>query len=106
MSYEDHETLGLKFVDEFDFREPDYSFDLYRVMFDVNRKMYRVGEDSGCSCPSPFEDFNSDADWGEPLTAKAVVAAVRAKDVEASCLNEKLACADAVEAHAKEHGLW
>ena len=106
MGYNDNETMNLEFVDEFDKSEPCYDFDLYRVMFDSERKMYWVGEDSGGSCPMPFEDFRTDADWGEPLTAKAVVTAVRATEVEPSCLSGKLACADAVEAHAKERALW
>lgn len=104
--WNDQEDLGLEFVDEFDKSEPCYSFDLFRVMFDTNRGSYRTGEDSGCSCPSPFEDFRSDADWGEPMTAREVVAEIRKVRVETECIDGKYATATSVREHATERGLW
>lgn len=53
---------NLKFVDEIYMREPDYDFDIVRVMKDDKGNHY-WGRDSGCSCPTPFEDFKSAKDW-------------------------------------------
>lgn len=46
--------FGLEIVGDFEFSEPDYSFDMC-VVWKEARGKYWVGEDSGCSCPSPFE---------------------------------------------------
>lgn len=54
--YNTPEEYGLEVVGEFDWCEPDYSFDLL-VVWKESRGKYWIGEDSGCSCPSPFEDF-------------------------------------------------
>lgn len=45
---------GLEIVGEFDWDEPCYSFDIC-VVWKERRGVYWVGNDSGCSCPSPFE---------------------------------------------------
>ncbi len=50
---------GLKQVVEVNLSEPDYSFDLLVVWkHEESGKLYWA-QDSGCSCPSPFEDYNS-----------------------------------------------
>lgn len=54
--YNQPEEYGLEVVGEFDWCEPDYSFDLL-VVWKESRGKYWIGEDSGCSCPSPFEDY-------------------------------------------------
>ena len=64
MSYENNlyyypQMNGLETVGEFDWAEPDYSFDLC-VVWKEKRGMYWVGNDSGCSCPAPFEDQTKD----------------------------------------------
>lgn len=53
--YYNPEDHGLEIVGEFDWSEPDYSFDML-VVWKEKRGQYWIGEDSGCSCPSPFED--------------------------------------------------
>lgn len=42
-------------------REPNYDFDMLVVWKNAKGELF-YGKDSGCSCPSPFEDFHSEAD--------------------------------------------
>lgn len=46
----------LDFIEDIDISEPDYSFDLLRVYVRKSDGMILWATDSGCSCPSPFED--------------------------------------------------
>lgn len=51
------EKLGLTEVAEIDWSSGSYEFD-YRVVWkDANGILY-TARDSGCSCPSPFEDYD------------------------------------------------
>lgn len=43
-------------VGEVDLREPDYSFDLLAFWVRKRDGQILYAADSGCSCPSPFED--------------------------------------------------
>lgn len=54
--YYSPEKFGLELVGEFEWSEPDYSFDTLAV-WKEKRGQYWIGEDSGCSCPSPFENI-------------------------------------------------
>lgn len=57
--YYDPESFGLKILAVVN--EPNMSYEFNMVVFwfdDLNKKIY-VGADSGCSCPTPFEDFIS-----------------------------------------------
>ncbi|MBB5167122.1 hypothetical protein [Mycobacterium sp. AZCC_0083] len=99
----------LEFVFEFEKSEPCYSFDTLVVLYDTKRKAYRIGEDSGCSCPSPFEDFRSDGDWGQPLSTADAIAYIRGltgyewqSGVSSYLIDGKRACVDAIKAHSKE----
>jgi hypothetical protein len=63
MSYDENiyyspEKLGLSTVAEIDWSDGCYQFDL-RVVWkhDASGVLY-TARDSGCSCPSPFEDYN------------------------------------------------
>lgn len=53
--YYNPEKFGLEIIGEFEFSEPSYSFDTL-VVWKEGRGRYWIGMDSGCSCPSPFED--------------------------------------------------
>jgi hypothetical protein len=55
--YYSPERVGLKIVGMVEF-EPDYSFDMFVVWEDKEGLVY-MASDSGCSCPSPFEDIRS-----------------------------------------------
>jgi hypothetical protein len=64
--YYSPEDFGLKIVNSIDFDE-DYGFDMIVVWetLEGDKRLYWA-TDSGCSCPSPFEDFHS-FDMLEPL---------------------------------------
>lgn len=54
--YYNSSDFGLDLVGEVEWSEEDYSFDLTAVWKDSTGQLY-FGSDSGCSCPSPFEEF-------------------------------------------------
>lgn len=56
--YYSPEKFGLKVLGEMSWSEPDYGFDLTVVWTDERGTLYWAN-DSGCSCPSPFEDVKS-----------------------------------------------
>jgi hypothetical protein len=47
----------LVFLTDFEWSEPDYSFDTQQFWTDTETGLVYTAHDSGCSCPSPFEDF-------------------------------------------------
>ena len=51
--------------------EPDYSFDLAWVL--GTPEGFYLGTDSGCSCPSPFENYRSLDYFTGPLTAEQAI---------------------------------
>jgi len=55
------EKLGLEIVGEAGDEDASYSFDMFVVWKDAAGKLY-YGSDSGCSCPSPFEDYREVSD--------------------------------------------
>lgn len=68
------EKSGLTIVDEID-TAGSYSFDLHVVWVDDRGRFY-FESDSGCSCPTPFEDY--DLSNMEPLTNAQVRARIAA----------------------------
>lgn len=73
MSWDDNpyynpEKHELEKVAEADLSEPNYSFDILVAWRD--EKGYYLGTDSGCSCPTPFEDYIGRQDMTGPLTAE------------------------------------
>jgi hypothetical protein len=54
--YYSPEKHGLEIVAEHDFSDGCYQFDLRVVWKDKKGRLY-TARDSGCSCPSPFEDY-------------------------------------------------
>ena len=63
--YYNPEHFGLSVVAEIDYSDGCYQFD-YRMVWRHNEtgKLY-TARDSGCSCPSPFEDYNSIESLGD-----------------------------------------
>lgn len=53
------ERLGLKVLGELEQSEPDYSFDTLCVWRRDSDGALFYATDRGCSCPSPFEDFET-----------------------------------------------
>lgn len=56
--YYQPEAFGLTTVGEVEWSEPDYSFDLTVLWKDAAGTLHWA-DDSGCSCPSPFEDYTT-----------------------------------------------
>lgn len=54
--YHQPEAFGLTILGTIERYEPDYSFDFVVVFRHEDGRLFG-GQDSGCSCPSPFEDF-------------------------------------------------
>lgn len=65
--YYDPQDFDLNVEGSFDWAEPDWSFDMLVVWSD-ERGQYWVGQDSGCSCPSPFEDVTDVNELDGPYT--------------------------------------
>ena len=60
---------NFEMVGEVELRFASYEFDLFGIFFDQDQKVYFTGNDSGCSCPSPWEDnFNPAEDLKGPWT--------------------------------------
>ena len=55
--YYNPEEFGLKQLLHIDVGG-SYEFDMFTVWYDENGKLYWAA-DSGCSCPSPYEDYTS-----------------------------------------------
>jgi hypothetical protein len=55
--YGSPEDFGLKILGELDFSSGNYEFDLTIVFQDVKTGRIYYADDSGCSCPMPFEDM-------------------------------------------------
>lgn len=120
MPYND--KTGLVHVTEFEKSEPCYSFDTFMVLFNPENKMYYYGEDSGCSCPSPFDGFSKISDYEGPFTKQQMINIVREAqskldtrktwvmvdgveiektEVEADLLDSLLASVKHIEEHAE-----
>lgn len=56
--YMQPEHFGLETVGTVSWDDEPYQFDLTIVLRDRDGRLYWAS-DSGCSCPSPFEDFTS-----------------------------------------------
>lgn len=48
---------GLEMIDSVEL-EPDYDFHIIAVWRDTETNKFYYASDSGCSCPTPFEDYN------------------------------------------------
>lgn len=59
--YYSPEDYDLTLVGSIDWNDEPYSFDLTVVWKDKDGNLYWAS-DSGCSCPSPFEDFSNKDD--------------------------------------------
>lgn len=63
------EKHGLRKLAEHELSPSCYSFDLLVAWADERGGIY-LGTDSGCSCPTPFEDYNGVEDMTGPLTVE------------------------------------
>jgi hypothetical protein len=56
--YYDPEKWGLEIVGSVQWGEPNYSFDLTVVWRNEGTGQLYYADDSGCSCPSPFDGMD------------------------------------------------
>lgn len=56
--YYNPEAYGLEIVAEIEYSSGSYEFDTRVVWKEKKAKKYWTMRDSGCSCPTPFEDYN------------------------------------------------
>lgn len=54
--YYDPQKLGFKLLAEIDYSDGNYCFDLLCVWQDLKTGELKWARDSGCSCPSPFDE--------------------------------------------------
>ena len=73
--YATPEKFRATIVGEVEWVAPCYSFDTTIVLKDEQGRFY-VASDDGCSCPTPFEDFDSLEACLGPLAAHEVAATV------------------------------
>lgn len=57
--YHQPEHFGLEIVDSVEWSDGFYQFDTTVVWRDPETGEFFYADDSGCSCPSPFEDFTT-----------------------------------------------
>jgi hypothetical protein len=62
--YYNPQNAGVRPVAALDVYDPDWDFDIFIVIQGPDGKVY-VGNDSGCSCPTPFEDHTFPQDFTE-----------------------------------------
>lgn len=55
--YYDPEKYGLEIVEKLEDPNASYSFDIFAIWIRKKDGELFYGIDSGCSCPSPFEDY-------------------------------------------------
>ena len=70
--YNDIDSLGLTFIAEAELNYPDYSFDLVGAWKNADGGIF-LGTDSGCSCPTPWENHGVADDFTGPLTKDQAV---------------------------------
>jgi hypothetical protein len=75
--YYNPEQYGLMTVGEISFDDDSYQFDMGVVWWHPERHVFFYAEDSGCSCPPPFEDFYAIESLGQPLDLAALTAKLR-----------------------------
>lgn len=61
--YYNPENLGLTKIAEYEISEPSWSFDTIIVLHEEETGHIYAAHDSGCSCPTPFEDHKFPEDF-------------------------------------------
>lgn len=77
--YYSPDEFGLEIVGEIEWMDEPFEFDMTVVWRDPSTGQFYAADDSGCSCPSPFEGFHARADLVGPMSKGAVLAYLRAK---------------------------
>ena len=95
------ETWGLELVGEIEYSSASYEFDTRVIWKDKNNQFF-TARDSGCSCPTPFEDYETFDDLEKP-TLKTLIDEINADIREYS--NDNLQTAMAVIDNLRSLGL-
>lgn len=74
------EACGLRLVGELENADACYDFDTIVVVQDVATGKLYAAHDTGCSCPTPFEDVHSLGDMSEIRTVDELQAFVKAHE--------------------------
>ena len=78
--YYSPEKSGLEIIGEVDFSDGSYQFNYLVVWKDLATGKLYYAEDSGCSCPSPFEDYrypgSNSSEQLTPATAHEITAQI------------------------------
>jgi hypothetical protein len=74
------EACGLRLIGELADADEFYDFDTVIVVQDVASGRIYAGHDSGCSCPTPFEDVHSLGDLTEIRTVDEIRSFVKAHE--------------------------
>lgn len=80
--YHSPEHFGLEIVGQLELAEPDYSFNYGVVWYRPETERFYYAEDSGCSCPSPYEDYTSIESLGKPMTLAELKAELRTVKID------------------------
>lgn len=75
--YNSPEKFGLRLIGDEQWGDAFYNFDMTAVWIDGDGQYY-YADDSGCSCPAPFEDYTDLADL-EKASQHEVIAHLNAR---------------------------
>lgn len=71
---------GLEFIGEVEWNDYPYEFDLTGVW--KNKEGYWIASDSGCSCPTPFDNHRFPDDFEGPFTFHEAAANLQEQEFE------------------------
>lgn len=78
---------GVTFIGDIEWDDEAYQFNMTGI-WKTKRGEYWIGDDSGCSCPSPFEDFHSVDDLDGPHNKASLRSALEYRLSEGHCRSE------------------
>ncbi|AVD99346.1 hypothetical protein SEA_BILLNYE_174 [Streptomyces phage BillNye] len=74
--YYDPSKFGLELVDSIEWDGESYEFNMTAV-WKAKRGEYYIGDDSGCSCPAPFENVEKLEELDGPHNKRGLESALR-----------------------------
>lgn len=74
--YYNPEHFGLELVGSIEWVGESYEFNMTAV-WKESRGKYYIADDSGCSCPSPFEDYTKKEELDGPMNKRSLESALR-----------------------------
>lgn len=98
----------MEWIGDLERDNESYQFNIWRLEFDADKGTYRVGEDSGCSCPSPFES-HKDEDYTANLSYRQALALLDSEMASSTnahqgwFVDEHRSLREKLREHGKEH---